>query len=98
VAEVDAALLEVVGRHLDSHAVAGQRLDAVLLHPAGRIGHHHVAGVELHAIAGVGQDLGDEAFELQHFLFRHITILLNGRSRTARAGRHRGGWDGRRDA
>src|SRR3954464_8824402 len=37
VAEDDAPLVEIVGAHLDRHAVAFDGLDAVLLHLAGRV-------------------------------------------------------------
>src|ERR1700752_579312 len=64
VAEDQAALLEVVGRHLDGDAIAGQRLDAVLLHLAGSVGDDLVACVELHAVARVGKDFGETSIEL----------------------------------
>src|SRR5437660_903647 len=38
VTEYQASLAEVVGRHLDGDTVARQRLDAIFLHLAGRIG------------------------------------------------------------
>jgi hypothetical protein len=75
VAEDQAALLEVVGRHLDGDAVAGKGLDAVLLHLAGRVGHDLVPGVELNAVPSIRQDLEDNALELHQFLFRHQVIL-----------------------
>src|SRR5262245_17829233 len=60
VAEDQPALLEVVWRHLDRDPVAGQRLDAVLLHFTGGVGDDLVACVELHAITCVGEDFGDQ--------------------------------------
>lgn len=60
--EDQASLLQVVRRHLDRHPVAGQRLDPVLFHLAGGIGHDFVSGIELHAIARVGEDFGDQSF------------------------------------
>src|ERR1700688_3492717 len=71
VAEDQPALLEVIRRHLDGDAVARERLDAVLLHLAGRIGDDHLSGVELDAIARVRQDFGDETFELDQLFFCH---------------------------
>src|SRR4051794_14408112 len=71
VPEDEPALFQIVGRHLDRHAVAGERLDAVLLHAAGRIGHDLVPGIELHAVARIRQDFGHETFELDEFFFRH---------------------------
>src|ERR1700760_4624912 len=71
VAEYQAALLEVIGRHLDRHAVARQRLDPVLLHLARGVGHDLVAGIELHAVAGVREDFGDQSFELDQLFFSH---------------------------
>src|SRR5262249_38887931 len=47
-------------------------LDSVLLHLARRVGHDLVAGIELNAIARVGQDLDHKAFELDEFLFGHF--------------------------
>src|SRR5215470_5163821 len=69
VAKDDAPLVEIIGRHLDSNAVACERLDAVLLHPAGRVGDDRMAIVELHPIARIGQDFGDETFEFDQFFF-----------------------------
>src|SRR5262249_44818469 len=73
--EDQAALVKVVGRHFDGHAIAGQRLNPVLLHLAGRVSHDFVAGVELNAIAGVRQNLDDEAFELDEFFLGHFLFL-----------------------
>src|SRR5689334_24070006 len=74
VAENQPALLEVVGRHLHRHAVTRQRLDAVLLHLAGGIGDDLVSGVELHAVAGVGEDFGDQSFELDQLFLSHVVV------------------------
>ena len=35
--------------------------------------------VELNAVTGVRQYLGDETFEFQEFFLRHVMILLNDR-------------------
>ncbi len=79
VAEVDAALVEVVGRHLHGHLVAGQDADAVFLHPSRGVGDHHVPVVELHAAARVGQHLVDDALELQHLFLGHALSSLRPR-------------------
>src|SRR3954447_16135733 len=71
VAEVDAALVEIVRRHLHGHAVASQDADAVLLHPPGCVGDDDVSVVELHAAARVGEDFVHDALELQHLFLGH---------------------------
>src|SRR5436190_1910269 len=71
VAEVDAALVEVVGRHLHGDFVAGQDADAVFLHAPRGVGDHHVPVVELYAAARIGQHLVDDAFEFQHLFLGH---------------------------
>src|SRR5438046_1130288 len=50
VTEDQSALFQIVGRHLDRHPIARQRLDPVLLHLAGGVGDDLVPGIELHAI------------------------------------------------
>src|SRR5208282_4687993 len=89
VAKDHAALFQVIGRNFDGHPIAGQRFDPVFLHPAGGIGDQRMSVVELHAVARVGQNLGDQSLELQEFFFRHVTIPLNGRSNAARGRRRR---------
>src|SRR5579872_199440 len=71
VTEDQAALLEVVRRHLDRDAVTRQRLDAVLLHLARGVGDDFVSGIELHPIPRVGKDLGHESFKLDQFFLGH---------------------------
>src|SRR5438309_11967537 len=71
VAEYQPALLEVIGRHLDRHPVACQRLDPVLLHLARRVGHDLVARIQLHPVTRVGEDFGDQSFELDQLFFSH---------------------------
>src|SRR5438128_684728 len=51
VPEDDAALVEIVRRHLDRHPISRERLDAVLLHAPGRVGDDRVPVVELDAKA-----------------------------------------------
>src|SRR4029077_8631610 len=48
VAEVDAALVAVVGGHFHGYAVAGQDADAVLFHAPGGVGDDFMPIVELH--------------------------------------------------
>ena len=81
--EDDAPLLEIVRRHLHDHPVSGQRLDAVLLHLAGRVGDHLVTIVELHAETGVGQHFGDRAFKFHQFFFCHIQFLCRAKGELA---------------
>ena len=69
----------IIGRHLDRHPVAGQRLDPVLLHFARGIGNDLVAGVELDAIASIGKDFGDQSFELDQFFFSHGSLKVERR-------------------
>src|SRR6516162_2285538 len=75
VAENQPTLFEVVRGHLDRDAVAGQGLDAVLFHLAGGVGHDLVTCIELHAVARIGKDFGDQSFELDQFFFRHSVYL-----------------------
>ena len=82
VAEGDAALVEVVWRHLDGHPVTGNGADAELLHLACGVGDDLVIVLQLHPEARVWQHLGYDAFELEHFFFRHKNFpcrLLEGR-------------------
>src|SRR5579863_671042 len=62
----DAALSQIIGRHLDHHLVARQDADAVLAHLAGGVCDDDVIiGDQLHAEGRVGQKLFDNALELQ---------------------------------
>jgi hypothetical protein len=74
VPEDEPALVDVVARHLHGDAVAGQGLDPVLLHLAGRIGDDLVAAFELHPVAGIRQDLDDLAFKRNQFFLGHSHI------------------------
>src|SRR5579862_5035262 len=49
VTEDQSPLFQIIGRDLDRHPVAGQRLDAVLFHPPRRVGDELMAVVELNA-------------------------------------------------
>src|SRR5712671_7579106 len=79
VTEDQPALLLIVGRHLDRHPIACQRLDAVLLHLAGRVGDNFMSGVELHAVARVGKDFGHQSFELDQLFFSHGSLQVDRR-------------------
>src|SRR3546814_11095024 len=68
----DAALAEVIGRHLDAHGVADDRPDAETPHPAGGVGDDARAVFEHDAETGVGQDLVDHTIEGPGFLFGQI--------------------------
>src|SRR5262249_18168839 len=72
--EDQAALVKVVGRHFDGHAIASQRLNPVLFHLSGCVSHDFVAGVELNAIARVWQEFDDKALELDEFFLGHFFI------------------------
>src|SRR5262245_20417210 len=70
-AVVDTALGQVIGRHFDHHAVAGQDPDAILAHLSGSMGDDFMIVVELYAKRGIGQELGDRALEFKQFFLRH---------------------------
>src|ERR1700741_3331763 len=72
VAEYQPPLFQIVGRHLDGDAIPRERLDAVLLHLACGVGNDLVPGIQLHAVARVGEDFGDQSFELDQLFFRHV--------------------------
>src|SRR5215469_7223775 len=71
VAENDAPLGEIIGRHLDGDAVAGKHADARLLHAAGGIGKRLVVIVEFHAKPRVRQHLDDDTVELDQAFLAH---------------------------
>src|SRR5277367_3122175 len=79
VAKDQPPLLKVIWRHLDRHPIARQRLDPVLLHLARGIGDNLVPGIELHAIARVGQDFGDQSLELDQLFFSHVVLQIDRR-------------------
>src|SRR5450756_447702 len=80
VAEDQPAFFKIVGRHLDRHPIACQRLDPVLLHLARGVGHDLVSGIELHAVACVGEDFGHQSFELDQLFFSHGCLQIDRRS------------------
>ena len=67
----DAALGQIVGRHLDGDLVAGEDADVVLAHFPGDVRSHNVPGFELHPERCVRQSLDDFAFHLNRIFFRH---------------------------
>src|SRR5258707_4372999 len=79
VTEDEPALFKIIGRHLDRHPIARQRLDAVLFHLAGGVGNDLVSGIELHAITCVGGDFGDQSFELDQLFFSHGFLQIDRR-------------------
>src|SRR5262245_13301625 len=89
-AEDQTALVKIVGRHFDGHTIADQSLDSVLLHLACRVGHDLVAGIELNAIARVGQDLDHKAFELDEFFLGHFFIPSDRRGESRCCGARQG--------
>src|SRR4051812_25035249 len=75
VAEADAAARNVVGRHLEAHAIAGDDADAPLAHLAARIGKYLRTVRELHTKLGVRQHLFYGAFHLDHLFLGHLRII-----------------------
>src|SRR5262245_21735918 len=75
-AEVDAAAIEIIGRHLDHDLVAHAGANAELAHLAGHVGEHFVIVVELDPIISVRQHLGHDAFEFQQFFLRHKLLQI----------------------
>src|SRR5258705_4308264 len=79
VTEDEPAFFKIIGRHLDRHPIARQRLDAVLFHLAGGVGNDLVSGIELHAITRIGEDFGDQSFELDQLFFSHGFLQIDRR-------------------
>src|SRR4051794_27117072 len=79
----DARAIEVVGRQLDPHAIAGEDPDAEAAHLAGDVPEDRVPVVELDAEHGVGQGLHHLALELDLLLLGHGPRSY---ARSARAG------------
>src|ERR1700720_1175738 len=89
VAEYQSPLFQIVRRDFDSHAIAREGFDPVPFHSAGGVGNEPMSIIEFNAISGVRQNLGNEPLKFQQFFFRHVTILLNGRSDAACFDQHR---------
>src|SRR6516225_7035456 len=79
VTEDEAALFQIIGRHLDCHPVTRQSLDPVLLHLAGSIGNDLMSRVQLDAVAGIGEDFSDQSFELDQLFFSHVYLQVDRR-------------------
>jgi len=75
VPEDEATLIEIIWRHLNCDAVAGESLDTVLLHFASSIGDDFVTALKPHAIASVRKDLYNLALECDQFFFSHCENL-----------------------
>src|SRR6266568_7114563 len=67
----DATAGEIVRRHRERHAVAGQDANAETAHLAGQGGEHVMAVLEQHAEHRVGQHVGDHAIHLNRIYFGH---------------------------
>src|ERR1035437_3949977 len=80
VTEDEPSFFQVIWRHLDRHPITRQRLDPVLLHLAGGVGDDLVSGIELHAITCIGEDFGDQSFELDQLFFSHGYLQIDRRS------------------
>src|SRR5271169_4299746 len=78
VAEIDAALGQVVGSHFHGNSIAGEDADPVFLHPAGGIGQSFVPIVELYSEAGVREQLLYGAVELDQVFFGQTDLLDKG--------------------
>src|SRR6185437_3683634 len=48
-------------------------------HFARGVGHDLVAGIELHAVARIGEDFGDQSFELDQLFFSHVYLQIDRR-------------------
>lgn len=84
VAEIDPALVEVVGRHLDRDAIAGEGTDAMLAHFPGGVGEDFVVVIQPDAKVPVGQHLGDRSVEFEQlFLCQSHSFQAGGRGRRA---------------
>src|SRR5688572_27029234 len=86
VAVDDARAIQVVGRQLAAHAVAGEDADAKPTHLAGHVAEHGVAVVQLDAEHRVGQGLDDLALELDLLLLGHVPSLPRGGGAPGSAG------------
>src|SRR6476646_8513885 len=67
----DAALAEVIGRHLDQNLVPHQHADAVLAHLACGVGDNLMPVLKLHPEGRVGKQLRDGPRKLEQFFFGH---------------------------
>src|SRR5260370_38156048 len=77
VTEDEPAFFQIIGRHFDRHPIARQRLDPVLFHLAGGVGHDLVPGIGLHAVTRIGEDFSDQSFELDQLFFSHGYLQID---------------------
>src|SRR5260370_39047313 len=59
---------------IDRKGLFGRQASGLLSQEGDRVGQDLVAGIELNAIARVGQDLDHKAFELDEFFLGHFSI------------------------
>src|SRR5258708_17213163 len=82
----DAALAEVIGRHLDQNLVPHQHADAVLAHLARSVGDNLMPVLELHTEGRVGKQFRDGTRKLEQFFFGHSGPVSEGFQPLCRAG------------
>src|SRR5207248_3583142 len=63
--EGDAALGQIVRRHLNGDAVAAKRLDPVPLHPSGGVSENLMLVIEKHPKTGLGEHVDDGTFKFE---------------------------------
>jgi len=68
----DPGFIDVVGRHLELHAVAGGQADEALAHFARDMGEDGVVVGQLHPEHGAGENGSDLPFEFDSFFRIHI--------------------------
>jgi len=68
----DPGFIDVVGRHLELHAVAGGQADEALAHFARNVGEDGVVVGQLHPEHGAGENGSDLPFEFDSFFRIHI--------------------------
>ena len=68
----DAALREIVGRHLEIDAVAKQNFDAVAAEASGEVGEHGVPVLQLDRKRGAGINLTDGPKDLERRFFSRL--------------------------
>lgn len=73
-AERDAALGQIIGRHFQRHLIARQNADVVLAHLAPCVGNELVTVVQRDAKTRIGQHFRDAALHFNQFFFSHINL------------------------
>ena len=74
VAEADATLGQIIGRHFDGYAVSDHHADPVLLHLARGVGQSLMAVGKLDAKARIRQAFPDDAVYLDYVFLGHGVI------------------------